>query len=189
MSTGRKFKNAEPEIINGLDCNVIYIIRTDDDYIFSGTLRSSAAIRKRGSGKLLIEGVVEEGFQLTISGNGEVIFKKRPPESVIHAIKNLGKGKVHIPNVNEAQAFNTSHILMQLDVSPQASSLSKSFYPQDSKRPGNLSHDLIHADCPAPAYPFLQQEKSKIYQAEISKAQRNLENEHEKKHRAFKSTF
>jgi hypothetical protein len=65
-------------------------ILEEGNLTISGNIGSECSIYKDGSGVLIIEGTVADDLKLTIYGSGQVRFTRRPPESVLVAIKNPG---------------------------------------------------------------------------------------------------
>ena len=72
-------------------------INTDQVVVFQGRIHAGTIIQKSGSGRLYIEGEVDEGVQFNITGMGDVYFKCRPPQSVLDNIQKSGKGEIIMP--------------------------------------------------------------------------------------------
>lgn len=63
----------------------------------TGTIGSSSKIIQSGASTLHILGEVGEDVHFIISGAGKTIFEKRPPDSVLNAMRHSGVGQIIMP--------------------------------------------------------------------------------------------
>ncbi len=85
--------------------NVVLTVSKNGSLKITGNIGSGCTIFKEGNGTLTIEGVIADNLELTVYGQGNVIFTQRPPQKVIDAIKKRsGTGQIICAGVNVTQS-------------------------------------------------------------------------------------
>ena len=122
-------------------------IQDSSRVLIRGTIGSGCSILKEGGGTLTIEGTVADDLKLIVWGQGSVTFTRRPPQSVIGAIKNRGgvaqiicAGEV-LPQPRQEYIHHNLGAAVRLPVEPEQRAMALA-QPLREQRPVPAAHHL-----------------------------------------------